>query len=253
MKQPFILIVTWFILCNLHAQAQTQGDLIQSATEAYSKEDYKQATELYSEAINLNGESAIIYYNIGNCYYKLNNVAQAILHYERALLLEPGNNDIRFNLEVAKLKTVDKFEPVDRFFVVEWMESLQNLFSTNQWAYAGLGSFFLLITCLVLFFFSRKIGLKKTGFYLGIVMLVVCIASNSFSYRQKEKLVNRKTAIILTPTVTIKSSPDNSGTDLFILHEGSKVTIKDQVGNWCEIKNADGSVGWIKNTDLEVI
>lgn len=248
MKKFFILILLLTVTISLSAQ-----EIIQQANDAYSKGEFSQAVELYQQAINENGESAAAYYNIGNCYYKLNKVAPAILNYERALLLAPGNGDIRFNLEVAKLKAVDKIEPIDEFFLTDWVSSIQNLFSTDEWSRFSIICFILLIGCLVLFFFGRKIILKKAGFYVGIALLVFVIAGNIFAYGQKKKLTNRNTAIIFSATTTIKSSPDNSGTDLFILHEGTKVEVKSKLGDWNEIETADGNVGWIKSEEIEVI
>jgi tetratricopeptide (TPR) repeat protein len=248
MKKFFILLI--FIAGAFSVSSQ---DITEQANEAYTKSEFSRALDLYNQILEENGMSAAVYYNIGNCYYRMNKVAPAIINYERALLLSPGNKDIRFNLEIARLKTIDKIEPSDDFFLTEWYLSVKNLLGANQWSYFAIGSFLLFIACLVLFFFSRVIVLKKTGFYFGLVFLVFTLISNTFAYSQKEKLANRNTAIIFSPTVTIKSSPDNSGTDLFILHEGTKVEVKSRLNEWKEIETADGHVGWIKETDMEII
>lgn len=248
MKKIFILLAI-FTVGFLHAKAQT----LEEATTAYSKSEFGKAAEIYESLLNSKGESAELYYNIGNCYYRLNKTASAILNYERALLINPGDKDTRTNLEIAKLKTIDRIEAVDDFFLAEWISGIQNLLSTNAWSYFGISSFLLLIGCLVLFFFSRKIILKKCGFYLGIGMIVLCVTCNIFAYNQKKKLNNRNTAIVFAATVTIKSTPDDSGTGLFVLHEGVKVTIKSKVGDWNEVEIADGNVGWIKSDDIVII
>ena len=244
------IILSLFIIAVLKLSAQTSVEL---ANEAYSQSNFTEAADLYLQAIEENGESAAVYYNLGNCYYRLNKIAPSILNYERALLLDPGNKDIRINLEIANLKTVDKIESVEEFFLASWYNALQNRFSTDQWSAAGITCFILFITCLVLFFFSRKIIIKKFGFYCGIGLLVFTLFANIFAYGQKKELTNRNTAIVFSPTVTIKSSPDNSGTDLFILHEGTKVEVKGKLGEWNEIETADGNVGWIKNSEIEII
>ncbi len=249
MKKILFLLTIPFLFVNVWSQNTT----IQEANDAYSKNDYKKAMELYQSVLQENGESANVYYNLGNCYYKINQTAPAILNYERALLLDPGNSDIRFNLEMAYLKTVDKIEPVGDFFLENWSVSIRNLYTTNQWSYISIVCFCLLIGCLVLFFFSRKIILKKAGFYAGIVLLIFTIAGNAFAYKQKAKLENRDTAIVFTPTVTIKSSPSASGNDLFLLHEGTKVDIKSQLSGWYEIETADGHIGWISEKDVQII
>jgi tetratricopeptide (TPR) repeat protein len=248
MKQMIILLLFIGIAGNISAQ-----EIIQQANEAYTKGEFNQAIDLYQKAIEENGVSAEAYYNIGNSYYRTNKIAPAILYYERALLLSPGDKDIRFNLEIAKLKTIDRIEPVGEFFLTDWYNAVQNLFRTNQWSTIAWSCFILFVLGLTLFFFSRKIFLKKLGFYAGLVVLVLTIVTNIFAYSQKKKLIDRNTAIIFTPTVNIKSSPDNSGTDLFILHEGTKVDVKSQLGDWKEIETADGNVGWIKSGDIEII
>ena len=245
----FVLFLIQLSVLNLWAQ---ETDL-QTAADAYSKGEFATAAEIYESTLKTDGESVNVYYNLGNCYYKMDKIAPAILSYERALLLNPGDKDTRFNLEIAKLQTVDKIEPIEQFFLTEWIQSLQSIFGTNTWSKIGIGSFILLISSLVLFFFSRKIMLKKLGFYTGIIWLIFTIISNCFAYNQKQKLLERNTAIVFAPTVTIKSSPDNSGNDLFILHEGTKVSIKSKLGDWCEIQIADGNVGWIKNSNIEII
>ncbi|GAP72728.1 BatD protein [Candidatus Symbiothrix dinenymphae] len=221
--------------------------------EAYTKGDYPQAVKLYEEALATNGESADVYYNLGNAYYRLNKVAPAILNYERAVLLNPGDKDARFNLEIAKLKTVDEIVSLDGFFLFEWWESLQNWRTTNQWCSIGIFFFVLLFTCLFIYFFSKKLTIRKIAFFTGIAALVFCLPANIFSYKQEQKLTNRNTAIIFAATITIKSAPDTSGTDLFILHEGTKVKIISKLGDWREIETADGNVGWIQGKEIEVI
>jgi len=248
-RRFFIPVAIVFIAFNLSAQ----NDLFQQANEAYSKNDFQTAAGLYEELLKTNGESAVVYYNLGNSYYKLNKVAPSILNFERALLLEPGNSNIRFNLEIAKLKAVDKIEPIGDFFLADRFRDIQNLLSTDAWSYFSIVCFVLLISCLFLFFFSRRIFVKKLGFFVGLGLLIGVVLGNIFAYNQKKKLTRRNEAIIFAPTTTIKSSPADSGNDYFILHEGTKVRVKNKLGNWNEIETADGNVGWIKSSEFEVI
>lgn len=246
--------IVFFLLVQIFAlSAFAQNAAIKEAEEAYTKEDYGKAIELYEGVLKSNGPSAAIYYNLGNAYYKANKIAPAILNYERALVLDPGDSDVRFNLQLARQKSVDKIEPVGDFFLTEWFEAIQNMGVADSWAKLGIVCFVLFIGCLILFFFSKYIRLKKIGFYLGLLLLVVVIFANIFASHQKDRIVNRKSAIIFAPTVTIKSSPDASGTDLFILHEGTKIFIKSKLGEWNEITTEDGSVGWIPTKDIEII
>lgn len=220
---------------------------------AYIKNDYKSAIQIY-EALLEKGEAAEVYYNLGNCYYKTNDIAKSILNYERALLLDPGNTDIRVNLEMARAKTVDKITPIPDIFFVAWIKSLINCLSVDAWAKCGILFFILFLVAVALFFFSKQASLKKGGFIGGIVFLILVVLSNVFASQQKAVLVNRNAAIVLVPSVTVRSTPSESGTGLFILHEGSKVELKDNsMREWKEIRLEDGKVGWVPTSSIEVI
>ena len=247
-------MMKYFLLCLfVSAVVSAQENAIKEAATAYTQEDYSQAIERYEEILKIYGDSPEIYFNLGNAYYRANKIAPAILNYERALLMNPGDKDVRFNLEIAKLKKVDRIDPLGEFFLVQWFNAIQNLLSVDTWASLGIVCFILFIGCLILFFFSKWMRLRKTGFYLGIILLFVVICANLFAWNQQKAIVNRTGAIIFAPTVTIKSSPDASGTDLFVLHEGTKVFIKSSLGEWHEIELEDGNVGWIRQKDLERI
>ena len=209
---------------------KAQGD------SAYMRNDYASAIQIY-ESLLKKGEAAEVYYNLGNSYYKADDIAKAILNYERALLLQPGNADIRANLEIARSKTIDKVVSVPDIFFVAWIKF-----------------FILLLISFSLFFFSKQIIWKKSGFIAGILFLVFTVLSNIFASEQKSELLDRNDAIVLSPSVTVRSTPSESGTGLFVLHEGHKIEIKDNsMREWKEIRLEDGKVGWIPASAIEVI
>ena len=234
--------------------AKQQGNVTKAEGDsAYMRNDYASAIQIYENLLK-RGEAAEIYYNLGNSYYKADDIAKAILNYERALLLQPGNADIRANLEVARSKTIDKVVPTPEIFFVSWTKSLINSLSVDVWAKLGVAFFILLIVSLYLFFFSKQIVWKKTGFIAGMTFLVLVILSNVFAAQQKRELENRDAAIVLSPSVTVRSTPSESGTSLFILHEGHKVEVKDNtMREWKEIRLEDGKVGWVPSSAIEVI
>ena len=213
------------------AAAKISDDNVTKAEgdSAYMRNDYASAIQIY-ESLLKKGEAAEIYYNLGNSYYKADDIAKAILNYERALLLQPGNADIRANLEIARSKTIDKVVSVPDIFFVAWVKSLINCLSVDAWAKLGIVFFILLLISFSLFFLSKQIVWKKSGF------------------------MNRNKAIILSPSVTVRSTPSESGTSLFILHEGHKIEVKDNsMREWKEIRLEDGKVGWVPTSAIEVI
>ncbi len=247
MKKVIILII------YLSFAFSSQGSVKVDADSAYVRGDYAQAISLYEEMLT-EGESAEVYYNLGNSYFKIDNMGKSILNYERALLLDPGNSDIRTNLDIAKSKTQDNLVSTPSIFFVVWVNSLINTMSVKQWAVCGIITFILLLLALGVFFFTMSEKIKKISFIGAICLLVLSLISNIFAYSQKSRLINRNDAIVLTPSVTVRSTPSESGTSLFILHEGTKVTIKDNsMQEWKEIELSDGKVGWISKEDIEVI
>ena len=224
------------------------------ADSAYAKGDFALAIELYENILSAQGESSDIYYNLGNSYYKSKDIARAILNYERAYLLNPGDSDIRFNLELARNNTVDKVEVVNVFFLTQWMISLRSSFSADGWSQIAIICFLFFLLFISIFVFSKYSKLKRLGFGGTIICLLLVIFANVCAYQQQQLLVNRQTAIVIAPSVTVKSTPDNGGTDLFIIHEGHKIKIKDaSMKEWYEIQLEDGSVGWIPKEVIEII
>ena len=246
------IIIGILFLSLTHINIYAQDEEIKKAEMAYAEEQYQTAIEIYESLLKSYGASPELYYNLGNAYYKTGKTAQAILYYERALLIKPGDSDIRFNLELARAQT-DHIEPLEEFFMKKWGRVVQNLLAVDTWAMIGIVSFLLFICCLVLFFFSKWMYLKKAGFYLGILLFTTVIFANIFAYNQKNELENRRAAIVFTPTITAKSLPDNSGTDLFQLHEGTKVFIRRSSGDWNEIMLEDGNIGWVLMKDIVII
>lgn len=255
---PKYIIVNIFVFMLMLAPYTMRGQsTYKEAIDAYQKEDYVKAIDLFEKELKAQKskgfESSDLYYNLGNAYFRDNETAKAILNYERAQLIAPGDKDINSNLEFARTKIEDKIVGVDTFFLQSWFESIQNLQSSNAWAKLSIVLFLLFIVSVAVFFFVNKLLVKKITFYAGIVSLTLVILVNIFSYRQKSKLINRNTAIIMAGSVSVTNSPDSNSKELFILHSGTKVNINKEDGNWLEIEIESGSVGWITKEKLEVI
>ena len=246
-KMVLILVVCLFSVATSFAVTKIEAD------SAYARGEYQQAIKDYEALLKL-GASADLYYNLGNAYYRTENITRAVLNYERALLLSPGDRDIRFNLQIAQSKTIDKIVPESEMFFFTWYRSLVNLMSVDGWARTSLVSLTLVIILLLVYLFSDRIWLRKIGFFGGFVLLILFVLSNIFAWQQKQNFLFRKGAIVTVPSVTVKSTPANNGTDLFILHEGTKVIITDgSMKGWKEIRIADGKEGWIESKQIEEI
>ena len=232
---------------------ESADQLLGMAAESYSKGRYVEAADWYELILQKHGVSDKIYYNLGNAYFKCDRLAPAILNYERALRLNPSDADARFNLEMCQVRIVDKIDPIGMFLITRWYHSLGHLFNSNGWAYVSILFFLLFIGGLFAYFFARRRWLKKSGFFMGILFLLISGLSLVYSAQSKHLLTNPNEAILFTFSVTVKSSPDKSGTDLFVLHEGTKMRIRGVLGDWSEIELEDGNVGWLLSKDIQII
>lgn len=249
MKKLALLIVPLLFVSVLSANdaLKITGDSL------YTVGDYVGAVSTYENIVQSGLESDNLYYNLGNAYYKTGDLPNAILHYEKALKLKPGHNDAAYNLELAQQYITDKIEVVDVFFLKKWITGLRQSFTSDEWAYLSAGAFFVFILLLLLFTFSGRAALKRISFYVGVLFLIASIVGMWGASKSKSDYVDNVKAIIFSPSVTIKGSPNSKGTDLFILHEGAKVSVIDSVGTWKRIKLQDGNVGWLQGTALKDI
>lgn len=223
------------------------------ADSAYAQSDYATAITLYRQILE-QGESADVYYNLAGCYYKTDEIGLAILNYERALLLNPADDDARTNLEIARAKTQDKVIPIPDVFFVAWGKSLIRSMSIHTWESIAIGSFILFLMALCLYFFSKKVVLKKIGFFVSVALFIVVIIGNYAASWQKLIRTGRDWAIVLCPSITVRSTPSEDGTSLFVVHEGLKVRVKDaSMREWREVSLEDGKVGWIPADKIELI
>ena len=245
-KASMLLIMFMFPLCS-YAVTKAEAD------SAYTSGHYQEAIKDYQSLLK-KGVSADLYYNLGNAYYRSEEITRAVIAYERALQLAPGDKDIRFNLQMARSKTIDKIIPESEMFFVTWYHAAVNLTGVDGWAQVALVSLVIAIILALVYLFSDRIWLRKVGFFGAASLLVLFLLSNLFAWQQMQEFADSRSAVIIAPAVTIKSTPAKNGTDLFILHEGTKVTVTDaSMKGWKEIRIADGKEGWVETSKLEVI
>lgn len=245
----YIFLMCIFLSLVLPLNAVTSKD----AEQNYRKGNYQQAINDYKELLK-QGASADIFYNLGNAYYRSGNLTQAILNYERASLLSPGNEDINFNLEFARSKTVDKIVPKGEMFYVTWYKSIRSLVSIDSWAYISLISIALAFIFVLIYLFSSAISFQKLGFFSSIFLFVLFLLSFVFAFQQKSAMQKRHGAIIMVPSVNVKKLPSFNGLDGFVLHEGTRVDIVDEeIKGWAGVQVSDGRSGWVPSDKLEKI
>lgn len=221
--------------------------------ELYTAGNYQDAINEWMDVYNTGYRSPALCYNIGNAYFKLNNVPGAILFYERARLLKPADDNINYNLRITRTLVVDKFEEIPELFFIKWFDFISLIIPANGWAKLSMMSFIFFLISLSLYFYSRGYRIKIISFWTALLLFFITVSSYTFAIRNKTLLFESRKAIIFAPVINGKSSPDESGTDLFVLHEGSKVTIEDEVGEWYEIRLSDGNKGWVPSESLEII
>jgi len=245
MRRTVIFLIS---LISLTAYAQTT---LEEANRLYADANYIDAAAAYEYMLQ-ETPSAGLYYNLGNAYFRQDELAKAILNYERALRLKPYYDDARYNLSFAQSRIIDNIEDKDAFFISKWLTALRNLLSESAWAVISISLFLLAIVGAFVFAFSKAIQLRKTGFHIAWVALLLSVCSLCFSASLHHRDKVRSEAIIMQGIVNAKASPDKSGTDLFTLHEGTKVNIRSTLNDWAEITVGDNR-GWIRLNTLERI
>ncbi|MBB3187150.1 tetratricopeptide repeat protein [Microbacter margulisiae] len=249
MKRIQFLLI--FFLAAMMISAQETS--LQKANALYAEGQYTAAAEQYEMIAQIQGESPQLYYNLGNAYYRNGNLGKAILNYNRALLLDPNYGDAEFNLRIAQQKVIDNVDVTSEFFLVQWMADFGDLLSSNQWAIMSIITFVLMLSMGLFYLFSTYRQRKKFSFNIAIFMFFITIVSFGFAEKQSHKVMDSTAGIIMEPAITAKDSPSLNSKDMFVLHEGTKVTIDNQISGWTEIALPDGNEGFIPSTSIEKI
>ncbi|MBN1159335.1 MAG: tetratricopeptide repeat protein [Bacteroidales bacterium] len=246
------LLSAIFISASQAAMNAVQPDsLISEANQHYIGLQFDQAAALYRSVLDSGYESAELYYNLGNAYYKMNRLAEAILFYEKALELSPYDDDIRNNLDMANMFIVDQVETIPVLFLKRWWKLAVNVLPPDAWAVLSL--LLLLVSLSLLFLhivFADRIRHGKYLLPFGLTVLFLSVLLYVFSISRKKSIVRNDKAVVLDLSVTVRSSPDELGTSVFMLHEGTKVEILDSLENWREIKIANGNQGWLLKSSI---
>lgn len=223
------------------------------ADKEYAKGNYLQASKDYSDLLKV-GESVELYYNLGNCYYRLGNITKSIIAYEKAHRLSPSDRDVTFNLEFVREKTIDKIERQEKNFFSAGYTMLQNLMDMNAWARLSIVAFFACLGMAMLFLLGRDEWMRKLGFYVALLSVFVFVFSTLFAWQQKHNFDARDRAVVVAPSSSVKLTPSDSSADAVVVHEGTAVQIVDRtMSDWYSVKLDDGKEGWLKRNSLEII
>ncbi len=214
--------------------------IFSNANKLYSESNYVEACNLYLQIIEQGSESAELYFNIGNCYYRTNDWANAIWFFEKSLQLK-NKNETKKNLELTRLNTVDKIEPLPDLFYKKWWIILINIFSTKNWQIISL--IYIGVICILFFIISKTKIIYLSS--ISILCLFITFSSN--------KIDSKKYGILFSQNVTVKSAPTENGTNLFSLHLGAKIEVIDEVGEWIKIRIANGNIGWITKNNYKLL
>jgi tetratricopeptide (TPR) repeat protein len=249
-----LLIIFFAGLAAKGAEVPAMADsLVASGNKYYMNREYEKAVESYTRVINMGYSASSLYFNLGNAWFKQSNFPKAILYYEKARLLNPADEDIRQNLAIANSRIVDKIENIPEFFLIRWINGLAVLLSPDQWALISLLIFAVALAAFFMYMFTNGMRLKKLGFSAGVMLIALSLTGILFMQKRKHVIRHSHGAIVIAPVVNVKSSPDEQGTSVFVLHEGTRVVLMDSVQQWKEVKIPDGNKGWIQERDLAKI
>ncbi|MBX3043366.1 MAG: hypothetical protein KIT33_05620 [Candidatus Kapabacteria bacterium] len=248
-----LFIFNLIFLASISFLVSAPDDDFKKANDFFNQGSFLEAAELYNQLIEEGYRESEVYYNLANTYFRLEKIPLSILNYERARKLNPGDEDINFNLKLANLRIVDKFEPVPKLFLIEWYEVIVRFFYSGVWGTISVISSWVFFTSLLILFFSNLPSFRKYLSLITIISFFSIFISVYFGYEAYHFENSKVEAIIFNPSVYVKSAPDPSSTDLFILHEGTKVYIRESIDSWLQIRVENGDIGWIQKNEIEVI
>lgn len=253
MKVNKFLILFLLIANFIFANENELKKYIENGNNEYKNQNYELALENYLKVLHKGYTSSELYYNIGNAYYRLGKIGYAILNYEKALKLSPGDEDTQHNLKVANAHTIDRLQIIPKLFLIEWWDSLLMLFTFNGWAFIFILFFISFLTLIAFYYYYKNSNYQKTIFFAGLVNIVFLTLALIILIVRYNYETTTEYGVLLESNANVKVAPDFDANDAFIIHEGIKFKIEDKVENWTKIKLTDGKVGWLNNKSFKPI
>lgn len=247
----YLALCLWLGVCNvLPAFAQNK----QEADNAYAREQYQKASQIYSQLLQKGGKSPELFFNLGDCYYRMGDMTKAVISFQRARQLAPGDKKIRHNLRLAQSKLTDQIAPQSEMFFVTWTKDWRDAKTADGWAVSGIVAFILLLAFTAVYLFGQKVWLRKTGFFAALFCLFLTIVYNVFAFQVKALVNDTPLAVVTAAAMNVNSTPSPTSNKLFELHEGTSVRVIDNsMKDWKEVKLQDGRTGWVRASQLEMI
>ena len=248
-----IILTTLLLMSVVGVMAQTSAERWETGNRAYIEGNYDKAIEEYTAILDGGEYSMKLYYNLANAYFKAGANGKAILYYNKALRIAPSQEDIRHNLALAEAQTKDRIAVIPEFFLNRWLRTMRNSMSCTAWSVLSLLMFGAMLAFGLLFLLASQVRWRKVGFYGALCAFVLFVATTSFAVSSRNDMLSHSEAVVMGTAISVKSSPDRSATDLFVLHEGTKVEILSEVDEWVEVVIADGKKGWTLKSNIETI
>lgn len=243
-----------FLVFGFQAVCSSSPQLLfKKANELYRSKQYEQSIVLYDSILKENKTNYLVYYNLGNSHFKLNQIAAAILNYERAKTFNPDDEDVNYNLKIAYSNTIDKIEPIPLLFYQRWWQSFLNTLPTGAWSILAVSLLWISLAVGIAYLFAKTVSFKRNAFLAAINLLILAGVCYYISLASHRLIYGNHGAIVMDPSAYVKSSPDDKSTNLFMLHEGTKVEITEEIEGWKKIKIANGNVGWVATDKVEKI
>ena len=250
MKQISSLILILLFQC---ISAQNNVGLFNKATEFYNAGDYEQAAANYLSIIDNGEHSAATYFNLGNCYYKLNQIAPSIYYYEKALLLKPQDKEIKNNLAYAQNMTLDAIEPLPATSLNKLYNKVTKLLTFDQWAYVAVFLVLIFVISYILFYYHSYSTHKRISFGISMAALFLSAVCTLIAFIQYQDFNSDNPAIIFANELNVKSEPNERSQQVFLLHEGTKVNVMDELNDWRKIQLIDGKIGWAPSSEIKLL
>lgn len=247
MKQLLILVALLWSVVGVSRAA----DPLAMADSAYNASNYTRTIQLYDSILASGQQSASLYYNLGNAYFKDNQIGRAVLNFRRALTLDPSMEDAHYNLEVASSRAIDRIEAVPEFFLVSFARSVRESMSANSWAGWAITWFLVAVAGGVVWLTMQVLSLRKVGFWVMVVSLILTMVGLWASWGSYARSAEGRWGVVVHTATSVVSAPNAEGKDLFVLHEGTMVDVLDHSGDWVEVRIANGEKGWARISAIE--